>query len=154
MDQTEERNLAELRELVEKHPFNYTRCLKSKGFMGRYPDRTELLEWVLKKTEKMCDDSFEYTLKTRVYWVMNGIESWDDDRVKCCVCGKPIKHWNVTNIDFSYKKTCSKECDRELFSKTNKERMKEKYGVENAFQLPDVLQSLKERKARKIATRQ
>ena len=40
----------ELKELIEKHPFNYIRSLKSKGFKGRYPDRTELLDYVIKST--------------------------------------------------------------------------------------------------------
>ena len=136
----------ELKELIEKHPFNYIRSLKSKGFKGRYPDRTELLDYVIKSTQHMCDDSFEYSLKTRVFWIVNGISSWDDERVKCQVCGKPIKHWNIIDKDEGYKKTCSKECDRKMFSATNKAHMKEKYGVENAFQLPEVLASFKERK--------
>ena len=142
----DQRYVAQLKDLIEKNPFNYGRCIRSKGFTGRTEDRTELFNYIIQSTQHMCDTNFEYSLKTKVFWVINNISSWNDKRVCCQICGKPIKDWNIIDLKDGYKNTCSTKCNRELFQRSCIETMKRKYGVENAFQIPSVLQSFKDRK--------
>ena len=88
--------------------------------------------------------SFKYKWKTRVYWVLNGIENWNDIRVKCIVCGKPFVGVDVKNVTHGYaKKTCCKKCERTLAYQSCIKYMQEKYGVGNAYQIKEVVDKLK-----------
>lgn len=78
--------------------------------MDRYKNRQYLIDFILKKTSILNNDLFDYSLKTRVYWLLNGIKDWNDPKVQCCICHKPFKNLNVLNINAGYKNTCSKQC--------------------------------------------
>lgn len=87
----------------------------------------------------MCDTEFDYKLKTRLYWLLNRIESWTDARVCCCICKKSFKEIDICHIESGYKrKTCCKKCERILAQTTCKDTMQRKYNVKNAFQLDTV----------------
>ena len=135
--------LNELRSLVQLHPKNYVRMLKSKGVhKGKCKDMSYLHDYVIEKTSQLARN-YNYKFKTRIYWLLNGIESWDDDRVRCAICEKPLHEVDVKNIVVGYvRKTCSKECERALAQKHNEEHMEKVHGVKNAFQLNDVKMKL------------
>lgn len=136
----------EIARIVSENPKAYFKMLTSKGFNGRYPDRTYLLDYIRRMTPCLDDADFEYSLKTRVYWVVNRIEGWDSPLVRCRVCGNPIKRWNVAKPSIGYKTTCCKKCERALASRTNKNTCLQKYGVTNVFASDDVRAELKSRK--------
>lgn len=128
----------QLKDIVETYPTSYGKILKSKGFKGRYEDRSYLIDYIYACTKNLIDtDDFTYSLKTRIYWTLNKIESFEDERTHCQQpeCKKPIEKWNIVNLCLGYKKTCCKECERKLAQLHVEERMMQDYGVKNAFQL-------------------
>ena len=102
----------EIAKLVRENPKSYFRMLNSRGSKGRYPDRTYLLDYIKRMTPCLDDPEFEYSLKTRVYWVINRITDWDNPLVRCHICGMPIKRWNILKPSQGYKTTCCKKCER------------------------------------------
>lgn len=144
----------ELLEIVKNNPKNYMRVIKSTGFMNRYPNRQYLRDYISKCTVSLVDsEEFTYGLKTRLYWTLNHIWSWDDERVCCKIDGNPIKNWNVVNLEQEYKKTCCPECSRKLaYSELEKSNLA-RYGVRNPFQFPHVLKKFKEHKDERMAHR-
>lgn len=79
------------------------------------------------------DDEFTYSLKTRVFWTVNKIQDWNDARVRCKVCGKPMMRYNVKTLSSGYKKTCCKTCERKLAQKHLEEKLMKEHGVANPF---------------------
>lgn len=124
---------AEIAKIVKENPKSYFKMLTSRGLRGRHPDRTYLLDYIKKATPCLDDPDFEYSLKTRLFWLLNKIDGWDSPLVKCRVCGRPIKRWNVSKPSMGYKTTCCGECDRIIASRTNKDTCMKKYGVANVF---------------------
>lgn len=124
----------ELEDIIKRHPKNYGRMLRSKGVhRKRCKNMSSLLNYVMDKTS-FLDNSYGFTLATRVYLVLNNIESWNDKRVRCLVCSKPLHRVNVKNVFVGYaRKTCCKECERKLAQRHNEDYMKSTYGVKNAF---------------------
>lgn len=124
----------ELEDIIKKHPKNYGQMLRSKGVhRKRCKDMSSLFDYVIDKTS-FLNDGYAYTLATRVYLVLNNIESWNDKRVQCLVCSKPLHRVNVKNVFVGYtRKTCCKECERKLAQRHNEDYMKSTYGVKNAF---------------------
>jgi hypothetical protein len=106
----------ELEDLVKSNPKNFVRVLTSVGFKHRCPNRQHLRDYVMSMTPMLVDTSeFTYKWKTRVYWVLNGIKSWNDDRVRCTVCKRPFIDVDVKSVAHGYmKKTCCKKCERAL----------------------------------------
>ena len=51
-----------------------------------------------------------YSLSTKVWWLLNGIQSWDDDRVRCAECHQPFKDKNVVSISRGYHQFCRRSC--------------------------------------------
>ena len=96
-------------------------------------------------TSSLVDtEYFKYKWKTRIYWILNKIENWNDRRVRCVVCGKPFVGVDVKNVTHSYsKKTCCKICERKLASMSCIKHMQDVYGVDNAFQVKEVIDKLK-----------
>ena len=137
----------EIARIVNDNPKAYFKMLTSKGFSGRYPDRTYLLDYIKRATPYLDDADFEYSLKTRVYWVINRIEDWSSPLVRCHVCGNPIKRWNVAKPSIGYKTTCCKKCERAMASAANKNTCLQKYGVTNVFASKGVKAELKSRKS-------
>ncbi len=150
----------QLKDIVETYPTSYGKILKSKGFKGRYEDRSYLIDYIYTCTKNLIDtDDFTYSLKTRIYWTLNKIESFEDERTHCQQpeCKKPIEKWNIVKLCLGYKKTCCKECERRLAQLHTEEQMLKDYGVKNAFQLQTTINNNKAHKeellAKKRATR-
>lgn len=149
----------EIRDIVKKNPRNFTRVLRSKGFKNRCPDRTYLLDYIYKCTPLLCDDI--HTLKTRVYWVLNHLEDFPE--CKNVKAGKThkLKTANVLHIESGYPQYCNSRCQHEApaYYEGIADAVEKKYGrgIRNAYQIPEVIESLKMRKdeleAKKEATR-
>lgn len=74
------------------------------------PNLKYLLDYINENTP-LLDDS-KYTLGTKIYWILNNIESWDNSLVRCQseLCNhSPIKHANVSPFG-KYPKHCSIKC--------------------------------------------
>ena len=135
----------ELKDILEKHGSRYGNVLRSKGARGRCKDMTYLMDYIYACTKELVDtDDFTYSLATRLYWTINKIESFEDERTHCQwpECGKPIEKWNIVKLQLGYKKTCCKECERKLAQQHTEERMMRDYGVKNAFQLKTTIDKL------------
>ena len=150
----------ELKDILEKHGSRYGNVLRSKGARGRCKDMTYLMDYIYACTKELVDtDDFTYSLATRLYWTINKIESFEDERTHCQLpeCGKPIEKWNIVKLQLGYKKTCCKECERKLAQQHTEERMMRDYGVKNAFQLKTTIDNNNAHKdelqAKKRATR-
>lgn len=137
---------SEIKDILRTNPRNYMSLLKSKGKKNGTVDRTYLLNYIYECTQALNSDNFEYSLKTRIYWTINRIKSFDDPRVRCKVDGNPIINWNVVNINFDYKQTCCDDCERLIAQQHNEENMLKKYGVKNAFQLKSTKDKYNENK--------
>jgi len=137
---------AEIVKIIIENPKAYGKMLKSKGFLGRYPDRSYLYDYVMASTPELNDPDFQYSFKTRVFWTVNKIENWENPLVCCQVCGKPLKHWNLSKFKDGYKATCGITCERIVASATNKETCLAKYGVTNVFASKAVREDLNGRK--------
>ena len=72
------------------------------------PQFAYLKDFILDQTPLLAD-SF-YSMQTRVFWLINDIFSWDDDRVCCANCHKPFKDKNVINVYTGYHKYCCVKC--------------------------------------------
>lgn len=135
MDNDDAEFFNNLKTLVYEHKTSYTRLLRSKLYHEQYH---ELYDYVIRKTPLL--NSNEYTLITRVYWVLNGIISFDDTRCCCKNCNKNGEHRNVKNVFVGYNECCSKKCMHE--SAQRKERYKQtcikRFGCENASQNADI----------------
>lgn len=135
----------ELKDILEKHGSRYGNVLRSKGARGRCKDMTYLMDYIYACTKELVDtDDFTYSLTTRLYWTINKIESFEDERTHCQwpECGKSIEKWNIVNLQLGYKKTCCKECERKLAQQHVEERMIQDYGVKNAFQLKTTIDKI------------
>lgn len=137
----------EIKNIINQFPHNWLKVLRSKGLRGKSKDRTYLINYIYDMTSQMRDTNYEYKLKTLIYWVINEIESWEDERVRCKWCGKPIKDWDIGSLVDEYKQTCCNDCERALAYKTCEETMMKEHGVKNAFQIPEVKRNLTERQA-------
>jgi len=137
---------AEIRKIIDENPKTYIKILKAKGKKDKSRDKTYLFDYIMQCTIALNSDEFEYTLKTRLYWLLNKIESFDDKRVRCKYDDKPIFNWNIPNLNFEYKQTCCYECERKLAQLHSEENMEAKYGVKNAFQLQTTIQKIKNNK--------
>ena len=124
----------QLEKLIESCPRNFMRVLKSKA-------NGQLLDELTEKTKFLSKNA---TLKTRIFWILNGISSWNDKLVCCKICRKPLDNFNVLSITKGYKKTCSKKCERKLAQEQYEKTCENKYGCKNAFQIDDVKEKLLE----------
>ena len=74
----------ELKDILEKHGSRYGNVLRSKGARGRCKDMTYLMDYIYACTKELVDtDDFTYSLTTRLYWTINKIESFEDERTHC-----------------------------------------------------------------------
>lgn len=137
--------LNQLKKLLQNNPKNYLKVIQSKGVHKKSTDNSQLMDYVLKFTEKNLSESC-YSLKTKIFWTINEIESWDNPLVKCSICGKPFYKMNVKKLNEGYKKTCSLSCNRKLAQMHIEQKMLQKYGIKNAFQLQSVIQNNKNNK--------
>ena len=147
---------AEIRAVVEANPRNYVKVLRSKGFKGRCPDRTRLVEYVYACTPML--DNAVHTFKTRLYWTLNRLRDFP-------TCGNDSRgvhgmtRANVKKLKDGYPAYCDSKCQHEApaYHEAARNAIKEKYGVDNAFQIPGVKAGLAARKdeiqAKRDATR-
>lgn len=112
-----------VKELCYTYPDNFSKMLKT--------IHHELYEFVLLYTSKMREK--EYLLSTLCYWVIEGITNWDDLRVRCPTCGKPLKNKEARVRRGYIRPHCSRSCsqaDPKVFNKLNEKKLK-KYGSKN-----------------------
>lgn len=146
----------EIKDIIRLNPKNYIKVLKSKGFKGRCPDRTYLVDYIYACTP-MLDDRI-HTFKTRIYWTINRLSDFPE-----CMNDAHEKHKmttaNVKRLDEGYPQYCDSKCQHEApsYYKKTKQGLLDKYGVGNAFQIEAVKNDLASRKdeiqAKRDATR-
>ena len=146
----------EIKDIIRLNPKNYIKVLKSKGFKGRCPDRTYLVDYIYACTP-MLDDHI-HTFKTRIYWTINRLSDFPE-----CMNDAREKHKmttaNVKRLDEGYPQYCDSKCQHEApsYYKKTKQGLLDKYGVGNAFQIEAVKNDLASRKdeiqAKRDATR-
>lgn len=105
-----------------------------------------MLDWIEEQTHSLCeaDPTFTYSLKTKLFWALNEVHDWGNLLVRCTQCGTPLHKFNVLSISKGYRrKTCCKECERKQANEKTRRVMLEKYGVDNAFAIPEVRQKFK-----------
>ena len=145
----------ELHKLVSLHPHNFVKVLLSKGKKKTSKNNAYLRDYVMQCTSLLVlQSAFTYKWKTLVYWTLNHIQSWNDERVKCKACGKPLHCIDVKHIVYGYgRQTCSKHCERALAQQSSKHHLQQQYGVDNVFQLPYVQAKLDAKKEQTQAHR-
>ena len=98
------RGLSSKREMllacVREFSRNFPQIIKSRAMRFLY-------DYVVAETPLLDG----YKVSTRVWWVVNGIKSWDDLRVRCANCGKPLIGKDVASFAEGYRgQFCSMEC--------------------------------------------
>lgn len=121
---------AKLADMVTANPHSYARMLSSS-------ENADLMRAVIGSLPKL--DPNVHTVKTMVWWVLNGIR----DFPKCVNCGKPLAKHNVVRLSRGYPKYCSDACmySSGSYSGAIKASIREKYGVDNAFNIRSVVES-------------
>ena len=138
MEHSKEECLQELKYLVENQPKSFERIINGTGFTHlksgkikycKERDRRYLQDFI--KEEVPLLDSPEYRLRTKLFWILNNITSWEDPKVCCELCGKPFIGRNVKHALIGYPRFCSRKCQYEspvVREQTVKTCMK-KYGT-------------------------
>ena len=85
--------------LVENFEDNFPRMIKSIDYLNRY----------VNEQTKDLSDSF-YKMSTKLFWIFNGIKSWNDTRVQCKICHKPLKNKNIQLYQKVYPLYCCRKC--------------------------------------------
>lgn len=112
----------ELKELIYQHPDNFSRMLKA-------PNRKYLFDFIENQISMHLNNSF-YTMATKCYWILNDIKDWNDIRVQCKHCHKPLKHKNARVFRGYIRPHCNVSCsqaDISVYSKIIKYK-EQKYG--------------------------
>lgn len=134
----------EIREIVETHPFNYAKILKSTGYKDKSLDRTYLMNYIYECTPLLNDTI--HTLKTRIYWVLNKLS--DFPTCRNTIHGEhKLVNANVKNLKNGYPAYCCSKCQHESpeYHSKIKQALLDKYGVDNAFKIESVKQDLHSR---------
>lgn len=150
--------------VVEKYNRLSTRVIDVK----RYPEYAKhskdvstyrsknLLDWINSKTPLLNDNEFNYSLSTKIHWILKGMQSFPI----CPLCGKIFGIKQNVSIKRGYHKFCSIQCinkseetrnkikqtneicygdpnynNRELSKKTTHEH----YGVDNIFKAKEFI---------------
>lgn len=143
-----EQYIAELRMIVERWPKSFVGCIDSKGMKKSTSNRQYLRDFIKEETPLL--DSPEYKMGTKLYWILNGITSWDDPRVCCRQCGKSFIGKNVASVREGYVRFCSRRCQYdspEVKNKTERTCLK-KYGVTNPSKSELVTRKISETKSK------
>lgn len=109
--------------LCHTYPDNFSRMLKT--------TQQQLHQFILWYTRKMNDKN--HSLATLCYWTIEGITDWNDLRVRCPTCGKPLKDKEAKVLRGYIRPHCSRSCsqaDPAVFKKLV-EKKKKKYGSAN-----------------------
>lgn len=126
-------------ELINAHPFSYSKILNAKG-RRRDPDiipRFKYLnDWVNEVTSYKLSDPF-YSTPTKCYWIVYDLHEFP----KCVACGKS-DWYEKHNVHFwnGYSRTCSKKCrqDDPLTKQHRINTCQKKYGVDNPWQSKEI----------------
>ena len=132
----------ELKELTERSD-KYVAQLIAKGKKrdikrGIFPKYKKLYEWILSILPECISDK-KYSLPTKIFWILNGITSWDNSIVKCKNCGKPFIGKNVVNLYTGYHEYCSLSCAGRSKDINDKKKQNSilKYGVAHPAMLAE-----------------
>ena len=91
-----------LRWLTENYEDGYPSILKK---------RQELNNEVEKRVSGLTVDGFKYKTSTKIFWILNGITSWKDERVHCKECESELHGKNVGSIKaMDYPCFCCRSC--------------------------------------------
>ena len=105
-----------------------------------------LRDWIDSRVPMLSDKFF--TLKTKIFWILNGIREFPKCRNPGC--GKELPKANVADVFHGYsKKYCCRECRYKAAAANTKKTYMEKYGVESCFQLESVKEKSKKTNLRK-----
>lgn len=117
----------ELLELVKNHKCHYGKMI-TMNKDSRYKDRSYLKWWIEKSLPLLQDNKFE--LKTKIYWILNGIVDFNDSRCHCKFCNSTFD--NVDSLTKGYNGYCSRYCqgNSEEFKTSIKQTKKKRYGNE------------------------
>ena len=129
-------------ELITRHKNTYNAILNSRHTSNensKYGKYKYLLSWITKTVIKLNNP--EYTLKTKIYWIINDIRDFE----KCAnaACSETTKHRNIIDLVKGYGHHkgiqlfhCSKRCAR--FSSDTRSKIEntciEKYGHKHHLQ--------------------
>lgn len=124
----------QLKQLVEYDKKSFSRRLNT--------TKRHLKDWIDTEVPLLSNDI--YTNATKIHWIFNNIQSWDNPLCKCCNCGKPYVEKNV-RLDTGYQKYCSCKCLNSSEQKKNqvKDTVQLKYGVDNVFQAAEIKQKIR-----------
>lgn len=136
---------------------DYGKCKKQIAF---YRSK-KLREWIIAKTPKLNDNTFQYSLLTRINWIFNGRTEFPT----CPVCKRTYGiHQNISAKGRGYYGFCSIKCvnnseeTRDKIKQTNeirygdpnynnrelsKKTTREHYGVDNIFKAREFIEKQK-----------
>lgn len=105
-------------------------------------DRQDIVAWINLSVEKLQNPI--YNIRTKVYWIINNLN--DFPKCKNPECNNKIGIGiNIKSIcKRSYKYCCCQKCASKLGPITFTETCRQKYGVNNVFQLESVKQKSKQ----------
>lgn len=90
--------------LVTRHGCQFPRILKNRK-------NQFVIDWIARMTLRFEELIAGGAVQQRIYWVFNGITSWDDDRVRCRTCGEPkTQRRNFINVQRGYREFCCRKC--------------------------------------------
>lgn len=136
----------ELIELLLKYPASFSRCLQAKS-------KQKIRNWIISSTSLLFSN--QYQISERIYWIINDIITWNDERCKChqCKCHLSIENNNhhFHGLYGGYSNYCSLKCigKSEEVKQHRKDGNIRKFGYENAFQSPIIIKQCKQTKLEK-----
>lgn len=94
------------------------------NFEDTYPSiishRKHLADFVKSKTSPMLDNEV-YKMSTKLFWIFHDITSWDDARVRCKTCNKPLLFKNSPSIKAdTFPEFCNSSCAMNNVTTINK----------------------------------
>lgn len=126
-----------LKWLVENYEDGYPSILKK---------RQELNDEVEKQISGLTADGFKYKTSTKIFWILNGITSWKDERVHCKECDSELHGKNVGSIKaMDYPCFCCRSCqvkNKETQAKIAATCL-DTYGVKHPLQAEEVRAKVK-----------
>ena len=116
-----------LQKFIKAYPHNLFLKLNKK-------ENAELRKWIDEQTKEFLSDPF-YSYATKIFWILNDIKSFNDDRCKCPSCHRILTDKNIPDINRGFFRACSKECAAK--NPARQEKIKkttfEHYGSYNYF---------------------
>lgn len=111
--------------LVQKFEDTYPKILNC---------RPNLLAEVERRVEHLVSDGFHYKMSTKLFWILSGISSWEDTRLKCKHCGAELHGKQVGSLKvFDFPHFCSRRCQCKCkdVEDQRKKTCLAKYGVDH-----------------------